>query len=366
MIKSIVVLICALSLMSCEAKNELPEWPWEDPAQPESPEGPAEPETPAEPNENIVKAGWTNVSEAYGELPEYINVYKAPETLQSKKAVAYVAVADMVKGGKFEVLGDLAYCSDASIANYGSESANTPSQFYEVSKAPVVINAGLFFWAEKSDGGSFWISQNLAVRGGELLATNQTYWVEDWSANPVVTWYPTIGAFYQTEDGTCSTAWTYSTGGKTYFYDKPADNALDKEPLQIPSSFFPAAAKELKDLKVRNAIGGVGVLINKGKVVNTWKQELMGVSADSNQPRTAIGSTADNKLIFFVCEGREVTEGVKGLTTGDVAEVLKSLGCTEALNLDGGGSSCMLINGKETIKPSGGTQRAVLTALKMY
>jgi exopolysaccharide biosynthesis protein len=36
------------------------------------------------------------------------------------------------------------------------------------------------------------------------------------------------------------------------------------------------------------------------------------------------------------------------------------LGCVEALNLDGGGSSCMLINGKETIWPSDkGQQRAV-------
>ena len=42
------------------------------------------------------------------------------------------------------------------------------------------------------------------------------------------------------------------------------------------------------------------------------------------------------------------------------AAVLKAQGCTEALNLDGGGSSCMLINGKETIKPSDGHQRAVL------
>jgi exopolysaccharide biosynthesis protein len=34
------------------------------------------------------------------------------------------------------------------------------------------------------------------------------------------------------------------------------------------------------------------------------------------------------------------------------AKILLDLGCYEALNLDGGGSSCMLVNGKETIKPS--------------
>ena len=45
-----------------------------------------------------------------------------------------------------------------------------------------------------------------------------------------------------------------------------------------------------------------------------------------------------------------------GIAEGDTlieeAEILAGLGCVEALNLDGGGSSCMLVNGNETIKPS--------------
>ena len=41
-----------------------------------------------------------------------------------------------------------------------------------------------------------------------------------------------------------------------------------------------------------------------------------------------------------------------GATLTQQARLLVALGCEEALNLDGGGSSCMLINGKETIKPS--------------
>ena len=68
-------------------------------------------------------------------------------------------------------------------------------------------------------------------------------------------------------------------------------------------------------------------------------------------------------MIIFVCEGINMTEGVAGLTTANVAKVMKDLGCTEALNLDGGGSSCMLVNGKETIKGSDGKQRKVLTAV---
>ena len=76
-----------------------------------------------------------------------------------------------------------------------------------------------------------------------------------------------------------------------------------------------------------------------------------------------MGISADSKLLLFVCEGREMTEGVTGLTTGEVAKVLYSLGIKDAINLDGGGSSCMLIGGKETIKLSDGRQRAVASTV---
>jgi len=39
---------------------------------------------------------------------------------------------------------------------------------------------------------------------------------------------------------------------------------------------------------------------------------------------------------------------------------------TEAINLDGGGSSCMLINGKETIIPSDGKQRTITNMVAIY
>ena len=97
--------------------------------------------------------------------------------------------------------------------------------------------------------------------------------------------------------------------------------------------------------------------------MNTFKQEMLNVSADSPQPRTSIGITSENKLILFVCQGREVAGGGSGFTTAEEAAIMKSLGCRDALNLDGGGSSCMLVNGKETIKPSDGQERAVLTAV---
>ena len=63
-----------------------------------------------------------------------------------------------------------------------------------------------------------------------------------------------------------------------------------------------------------------------------------------------MGYTKDGKLIILVIEGRNKNAG--GATLFQGAQIFKDLGCWEALNLDGGGSSCLLINGKETIKPS--------------
>lgn len=69
----------------------------------------------------------------------------------------------------------------------------------------------------------------------------------------------------------------------------------------------------------------------------------------------------------FVCEGDGMTTGVAGMTTENVANIMKTLGCTDAINLDGGGSSCMLVNGQETIKTSdsSGDERSVASVVTL-
>jgi exopolysaccharide biosynthesis protein len=52
-----------------------------------------------------------------------------------------------------------------------------------------------------------------------------------------------------------------------------------------------------------------------------------------------------------VVEGRNPGKA-EGATLTQLAEMFRQLGCVEALNLDGGGSSCLLVNGKNTIQPS--------------
>jgi exopolysaccharide biosynthesis protein len=87
------------------------------------------------------------------------------------------------------------------------------------------------------------------------------------------------------------------------------------------------------------------------KITNNEELKFSGKAIDDKHPRTAMGYTKDGKLIILMFQGR--SPGIaEGASLKQEAKVFQSLGCWEALNLDGGGSSCLLINGKETIKPS--------------
>jgi len=63
-------------------------------------------------------------------------------------------------------------------------------------------------------------------------------------------------------------------------------------------------------------------------------------SIQRDQPRTAIGMISANHYVFVVVDGRSTTNA--GATLPELAEIMVSLGATEAYNLDGGGSATMV------------------------
>ena len=324
-------LVCSLFLLACfscsSRDDSTPEWIW----------GTDSTTTDTtDIDDSIVALGWTNVSSDYGTIPSYITVYKSPSYLEDKKAIAYIAVADMSEA-TFSVLGD-------------STGYQYLSDFYSDAKSTIVMNGGFFY-----NG----VSLSLICRNGIVLCPNNQVDSEDW----ITLYYPTRGAFGKMADGTYSTTWTYTTmDGVTYSYPQPAANKYGNTPLETPSSTFPSGATLFSGNTV---IGGGPVLIKDGTIENTYEAELLDINPTSNRPRSAIGITADNKIIFFVAEGDNMTPNVAGFTTGDVAAIMLSLGCTEAMNLDGGGSSRMLINGNETITPSDESDRKIVTAVSL-
>lgn len=65
-------------------------------------------------------------------------------------------------------------------------------------------------------------------------------------------------------------------------------------------------------------------------------------------PRTAIGARGKNRILLITIDGR--TESAAGMTLGELSDLMISLGCREAVNLDGGGSTTMWVRNE----PSGG------------
>jgi len=113
----------------------------------------------------------------------------------------------------------------------------------------------------------------------------------------------------------------------------------------------------LSDLQVNAhwAIGTSYSLVQNGKI-NLENADKFAHSK-SKQPRTMLGQKFDHTFILAVADGRSVTS--KGLTAQQQAQFMLELGCYNAVNLDGGGSSAMVYKDKLINKPSDGSERKV-------
>ncbi|MEO6051437.1 MAG: phosphodiester glycosidase family protein [Pyrinomonadaceae bacterium] len=96
---------------------------------------------------------------------------------------------------------------------------------------------------------------------------------------------------------------------------------------------------------------GVPQLIKNSKIDITWEQEKSSKSfVETRHPRTAVANLKDGKFLMITVDGRSEASGGIGLQ--DLAEYLLSLGATDAMNLDGGGSTTMFVDGKVVNHPS--------------
>lgn len=98
-------------------------------------------------------------------------------------------------------------------------------------------------------------------------------------------------------------------------------------------------------------VTGVPQLIKDGKIDITWENEGVSKSfVETRHPRTAVAKLKDGKFLMITVDGR--TESSGGIGLQDLAEYLLLLGATDAMNLDGGGSTTMFVDGKVVNHPS--------------
>ena len=81
---------------------------------------------------------------------------------------------------------------------------------------------------------------------------------------------------------------------------------------------------------------------------------------NDNKPKPAIGFKADGTCVLMVIDGRQ--DNMDGVSERENALALQQLGCVDAFNLDGGGSSTMCFNG-EILNANKNNERAVVDFL---
>ncbi len=286
---------------------------------------------------------WENVDSSYAPLPASFHVYKSTDSVNGKPNVMYYAIADLEDPS-------LHFTADTSMGR-----RLTPSQYFEKDLKPLlVVNAGFFSFATNSN-------LNAVVKDGKVVAYNEQS-LKGKGMDSLHYLHPFFGTFGIMGNGTADVAWTYSDSSLPSLYasQSPVPVIKTKEVHLKKKKVLKLKTASFREWNVATAVGGGPVLVQDGKVkvTNNEERKFYGKAIYDRHPRTAIGYTKDNKIIVFVCEGR--SENAAGLTLPQMANILQQLGCVEALNLDGGGSTCMLINGKEVNYPSSkGVQRAV-------
>ena len=127
-----------------------------------------------------------------------------------------------------------------------------------------------------------------------------------------------------------------------------------------------AAAVELEDC---DYVSAAPALIRDGVAVSDFLDESAKHEAGFSlrrHPRTAVGQRGDGTLVFVVVDGRQPELSV-GMSLPELAELLLRLGVSDAYNLDGGGSTTMVIQGKIVSSPSEGTgERPVSDAILFF
>ena len=184
----------------------------------------------------------------------------------------------------------------------------TTLETYTRYRAIFAVNAG-YFSARKSE--------SILISDGELIAPGPTRY--------------TRGAFAIT-DGKPQVVWPFADSASSRFQlANPTDVQENPKALRASStlSWYPA-----------QATGAGPVLMKNGKIRDTSIEEGFAGSHLLRHPRTAIGYKDDHTLVVVVVDGRQ--QASAGATIKELAQLMSELGCYEAVNLDGGGSSAMV------------------------
>lgn len=293
-----------------------------------------------------LSVSWTEIGAQYS-LPSEVRLYKASPTIGGGTVNMWYAIADP---SAVELRATLA------------STVTTPSDHVTGNLRPsddvyITINGGYF----SAPTTSYSHVTDRGVRKAKNIA----------ALTRTNSYNVTRGVLGVAADGKPQAFWVREGSSYAEAYSVPLP-VIDGGPVLSCTSTYPSAVSQWKPYA---AIGGAPLLMKDGRVRFDFLKTPDGKYFSNHEllqsdifaegltaPRTAIGSTADGKIVLFICDGRN-SGGSRGLTLDEEMRVMMGLGCTDILNLDGGGSTAMVVGNNATLlnRPSDGSQRKVLS-----
>ncbi|MEI8110802.1 MAG: phosphodiester glycosidase family protein [Chitinophagia bacterium] len=277
---------------------------------------------------------WQLVDSIYAPLPSTVHLYQTITPTEGKPNKAFYVRLP---------LRDRHLIFSSQV---GNGKRYTPLEYYAQHKQPlIVMNCTFFEFVHNSN-------LNVVMNDGKLLAYNvQT--VPGKGKDSGQYFHMLGSAIGINKKRKADIAWLYVDS--TLSFPKASQLPVNfwKDSISNPTSNDYLQRGNFSNWKMKTAVGGGPVLVQQGEIqiANNEERKFAGNAIRDKHPRTGIGYTANGDLILLVIEGRFPGKA-EGATLEQMATMFKQIGCIEAMNLDGGGSSCLLINGKNTIQPS--------------
>jgi hypothetical protein len=105
-------------------------------------------------------------------------------------------------------------------------------------------------------------------------------------------------------------------------------------------------------VQAQDVVSGAGLLIHRGKPLTDWSAEQLRAGFDTERhPRTMIGTTRGSAIWLVAVDGRNPSISL-GMTFAELTRLAQKLNLFYALNLDGGGSTTMVVRGRIVNHPS--------------
>ncbi|NQV40828.1 MAG: phosphodiester glycosidase family protein [Candidatus Marinimicrobia bacterium] len=280
---------------------------------------------------------WSPIDSINNELPEGLSVYQSIHVGANLRAW-YVLVRESLP----EIESRVVVSDDA-------DRRETVSEFAQRLDVPVMIN-----------GGYFRMDLNPAKHVGLLRVNDELIHAATSSVlRGEERFYLYRSAIGFDENNAIEINWVSSSGDSVYKWEEGIDNIPGQPGLQKDSTYRSLWT-------YRDILGAGPVLLRNSKIHIPVNEEVFfGTSIPEVHPRTAAGITPDGDLILLLIDGRQLIS--RGVDLPELAQIMLELGCKDAINLDGGGSSALVVNGFLLNRPAGKTvEREVMSAIAVY